>query len=112
MVRTILRSLVLLVAGLALIGFAFVATRPVLRDTAVDTVEARVLDQATRFAHDTGGYGEPLRSGEVAPMPGLPYAASLLIRAFGPALWIPRMLVVIAAFLLASIVLAIVQLET
>ena len=112
MFRRLLRTLLFLVSALAVLGFAFVAARLLATPRVLDPVEGAVLERATRLAHGEALYTEPAGSGEPELMPGFPAAVSLLVRAFGPELWEPRALALLATLLLAALVMLIVQMET
>jgi len=112
MVRRTFLIFLFLVSTLALVAFVYVAARIVGRPHAIDPVEVSVLEGAERLAHGDPLYVAPAAADEPSLMPGYPFAVSLLVGAFGPGLWEPRALALLATLLIALMILAIIRLET
>lgn len=112
MLRRTMLTLLFLVSALALVAFVYVAARVVGRPHAIDPVEVAVLEGAERLVHGDPLYVAPATADVPSLMPGYPFAVSLLVRAFGPGLWEPRALALVATLLIALMVLAIIRMET
>ena len=110
LVRT-LRDLLWFGACLAVAGFVYFVARRILNPIAPDPIETLILDHATRFAKLEPLYLEPTATSP-SLMPGYPIAVSLFVPLFGPQLWEPRIISLIAAIATAGLVAMIVRIET
>lgn len=112
MLQRILRVFLFAATAFAVVGFSYVALRLMIDPHPIDPAEVQVLAGAQRIVS-----GDALYEGRPAPsdrllMPGYPFAVSLLVREFGPDLWWPRLVALVATLLIAALVLAVVRLET
>ncbi|HEY2953920.1 MAG TPA: hypothetical protein VGK89_01580 [Candidatus Eisenbacteria bacterium] len=111
MITRTLRDLLWLGSGLALAGFVFVVFRRILHATPADPVEGLILEHVARVASQQPLYVEPAAA-TPSLMPGFPLALSMLAGIFGPHLWEPRALSMLAALATAGLVGAAVWIET
>ena len=112
MLNRTLRDLLWLGSLLAVAGFIFIVVRRIAHPLAPDPLEALILEHATRFANLEPLYFEPATASTPGLMPGYPIAVSLLIHLFGPQLWEPRVISLVAALATAGLAAMIVRLET
>ncbi len=110
-IRT-LRDLLWLGSILAVAGFIFIVIRRIANPLGPDPIEALILEHAARFANLEPLYLEASTPARPALMPGYPIAVSLLVPLFGPELWQPRMISLIATLAAAGLVAVIVRIET
>jgi 4-amino-4-deoxy-L-arabinose transferase-like glycosyltransferase len=79
----------------------------------LDPIEGVTMDHVVRLAEGRPIYVKPsLDFVPLAEMPGYPALTSLLARAFGPRLWEPRLISLLAALLIAALAFRIVWSET
>lgn len=112
MLQRILRVFLFAATAFAIAGFSYVALRLMVDPRPIDPAEVQVLAGAQRLAEGDVLYeGKPQPSDRLL-MPGYPFAVSLLIREFGPDLWWPRLVALVATLLIAALVFLIVRIET
>lgn len=112
MLQRILRVFLVAVTVLAAAGFTYVALRFMADPHPVDPVEVQVLAAAQRAAEGGPLYAAAPASNERPLMPGYPYAVSLVVRELGPDLLWPRLVALLATFLVATLLFALVRIET
>ena len=111
MVSRSLRTVLFVLSALALVGFMLIAVRRFTPTRPLDPVEVAALTQGERFAAGGPLYVEPTQPDDASLMPAFPLAVSLAATLFGPALWEPRAIALLATLLLAALVLWIVRAE-
>ncbi|OGF14429.1 MAG: hypothetical protein A2W00_00225 [Candidatus Eisenbacteria bacterium RBG_16_71_46] len=111
MIPRVLRAFVWLMSALAVVAYVFLAGRRLLQP-ALDPGEGAILEVATRLAQGGSAYLDPTVATATPVMPGFPFVVSLLARRFGPHLWEPRLIAVLALLGVAALALAAVRRET
>jgi len=111
MLNRTLRDLLWLGSFLAVAGFIFIVVRRILHPLGPDPLETMILEHASRFANLQPLYLES-QAGAPALMPGYPIAVSILVQLFGPQLWEPRVIALVATLATAGLAAMIVRLET
>jgi hypothetical protein len=113
-VIAILLRLVLWGVSLASIAtFAMLAFLRLFHPLELDCIEGVMMDHIVRLAQGRPIYVEPSLS--YIPLSYMPFYAavsSLLARAFGPALWEPRLVSMLSAFGIAAVVMNVLRAET
>jgi hypothetical protein len=112
LIRQSLQAFLILCSSLALLGFLIVGVRVVIRSDVLDPTEVAVIGIADRMANNQAMYDEPEHHDEPALMPGFPFLVWGLSSLFGPGLWVPRALALLATLVLTWLVLTIVRIET
>jgi hypothetical protein len=112
MLTRMVRTLLFLGSALSIIAFTLVSIRLVAVAHPVEPGEVTILERAESFANDGPLYGEPAHADDPALMPGFPFITGLLMRNFGPAVWVPRALALACLFALALLVAIAVRIET
>jgi len=112
MIRS-LNVLLLLASVLAGVAFFFLAARRLDEPRPLDPIEGAVLEQAQRIAHGVSPYAEPAEGTLPSSlMPGLPLAVAPLVQAFGPHVWEPRVVSLLALLAAAVLVAVLLHAET
>lgn len=112
MVRRIVRALLFLGSALSLVAFTLVAAKLVSVAHPLDPIEVTILERAEEFARGGPVYLEPAHTDDPALMPGFPLVTAVLIRNFGPGVWVPRALALACLLLVSALIAVIVRLET
>ena len=112
MLNRTLRDLLWLGSILAVAGYIYIVVRRVAFAQGPDPIETLILDHAARFASLQPLYLEDTVPASAPLMPGLPVAVSLFLHVFGPQLWEPRTISLIATLVTAGLVAVVVRLET
>jgi hypothetical protein len=113
MVRPTLRAAVWLASLSAIVAFLMLAAIRLFYPLELDYIEGVMMDHVVRLAQGRPIYVEPtLEFITLAYMPGYATVSSLLARVFGPALWEPRLVSLLAMCVNASLVARILWLET
>jgi len=107
------RASVWLLSVLGLLLFGWVAGSRLAYPLPLHPVEGAVIEQVARLAQDAPMYDAPsLRYVALPMMPGLPIAAAVLARAFGPELWQLRLIALLAALGLVAMTVHVLRTET
>jgi hypothetical protein len=112
MVARTLRVVLWLACALIAAAFLFVAVRRLTGQIPLDSVEASVLEHATRIAGQQPLYVQAPSPGTPAVLPGFPLLASVLAGIFGPAYWEVRLLALLASLGVAILVLMVGRAES
>lgn len=113
MLASSLRALVWTLAIAAISVFVAITTTRLTYPLELDYIEGAVMDHVVRLANGQPIYVEPsLEFVPLAYMPLFPALASLLARVFGPALWEPRLVLLLSALGIAALTFGIVRKET
>ena len=112
MLERMLRTMLFVGSALSIIAFTLVSFRLVAVTHPVDPAEVSIIERSESFANGGVLYSEPSHPDDPALMPGYPVLTGLLMRNFGPGVWVPRALALACLFLLALLVAITVRIET
>lgn len=112
MMDRVLRALLWTAAVVAAGGYVYLAGLRLAEPAPIDSVEAGIMEQASRLANGEAAYTEPAPQTPPLPLPVLPVLLWPLVKILDFACWEPRALTLLATFGAAFLVMKIVAVET